>query len=70
MTDHAASGQPSPRLEEVLALLRGKVDSAQQPALEAFVRRYYAGVDPEYLWYPDKDGDGVVCERERERPQR
>ena len=49
MTDHAASGQPSPRLEEVLALLRGKVDSAQQPALEAFVRRYYAGVDPEDL---------------------
>ncbi|MFN8076620.1 MAG: excalibur calcium-binding domain-containing protein [Kineosporiaceae bacterium] len=31
---------------------------------------YYAGVDPEYLWYPDKDGDGVACERERERPQR
>ncbi|TYC19323.1 excalibur calcium-binding domain-containing protein [Micromonospora sp. MP36] len=24
---------------------------------------YYRGVDPEYAWYRDQDGDGVVCER-------
>ncbi|MET9339313.1 thermonuclease family protein [Nonomuraea sp. NPDC003804] len=24
---------------------------------------YRRGVDPEYYWYEDRDGDGVVCER-------
>lgn len=24
---------------------------------------YVRGVDPEYRWYQDRDGDGVVCER-------
>ena len=24
---------------------------------------YYFGVDPEYDWYIDRDGDGIVCER-------
>lgn len=24
---------------------------------------YYAGIDPEYEWYFDRDGDGIVCER-------
>lgn len=24
---------------------------------------YHAGVDPEYAWYRDGDGDGTVCER-------
>lgn len=24
---------------------------------------YRKGVDPEYSWYQDRDGDGVVCER-------
>lgn len=24
---------------------------------------YYAGKDPEYEWYNDRDGDGIVCER-------
>ena len=24
---------------------------------------YVRGVDPEYDWYDDRDGDGVVCER-------
>ncbi|GAB2824691.1 hypothetical protein GCM10022221_23350 [Actinocorallia aurea] len=23
---------------------------------------YYEGTDPEYAWYTDRDGDGVVCE--------
>ena len=23
---------------------------------------YYQGRDPEYAWYRDSDGDGVVCE--------
>ena len=23
---------------------------------------YYSGVDAEYDWYRDRDGDGVVCE--------
>jgi len=24
---------------------------------------YYRGRDPEYAWYQDRDGDGIVCER-------
>ena len=24
---------------------------------------YYKGKDPEYAWYEDRDGDGVVCEK-------
>jgi len=24
---------------------------------------YYRGQDPEYAWYIDRDGDGIVCER-------
>ncbi|MGW0063189.1 thermonuclease family protein [Streptosporangium sandarakinum] len=24
---------------------------------------YRRGVDPEYAWYQDRDGDGLVCER-------
>jgi micrococcal nuclease len=24
---------------------------------------YRAGIDPEYSWYWDRDGDGIVCER-------
>ncbi|WP_066373414.1 thermonuclease family protein [Herbidospora mongoliensis] len=24
---------------------------------------YYKGSDPEYAWYQDRDGDGIVCER-------
>ncbi len=24
---------------------------------------YYRGKDPEYSWYQDRDGDGIVCER-------
>lgn len=24
---------------------------------------YYEGEDPEYDWYRDRDGDGIVCER-------
>lgn len=24
---------------------------------------YYKGIDPEYYWYIDRDGDGKVCER-------
>lgn len=28
---------------------------------------YVAGVDPEYSWYTDKDGDGIACERLGER---
>ena len=23
---------------------------------------YYSGQDPEYAWYDDRDGDGIVCE--------
>jgi micrococcal nuclease len=23
---------------------------------------YYQGQDPEYDWYDDRDGDGIVCE--------
>ncbi|WP_329081474.1 MULTISPECIES: excalibur calcium-binding domain-containing protein [unclassified Streptosporangium] len=27
------------------------------------IRAYRRGTDPEYAWYQDRDGDGVVCER-------
>ena len=32
-------------------------------ALSAGFGNYRAGIDPEYAWYWDRDGDGVVCER-------
>lgn len=32
-------------------------------AIAAGYGPYYNGVDPEYEWYNDRDGDGVVCER-------
>lgn len=32
-------------------------------AIAAGVGPYTRGIDPEYAWYKDADGDGVVCER-------
>lgn len=32
-------------------------------AIAAGFGPYYAGKDPEYAWYQDRDGDGIVCER-------
>jgi hypothetical protein len=32
-------------------------------AIAAGLGPYTQGVDPEYAWYRDGDGDGVVCER-------
>lgn len=32
-------------------------------AIAAGYGPYYAGIDPEYGWYFDRDGDGIVCER-------
>lgn len=34
-----------------------------QEANDAGYGPYTAGVDEEYDWYTDRDGDGVVCER-------
>jgi hypothetical protein len=31
-------------------------------AIDAGYGPYYCGQDPEYDWYRDGDGDGVVCE--------
>ncbi len=31
-------------------------------AIDAGYGPYYRGSDPEYDWYTDADGDGVVCE--------
>lgn len=31
-------------------------------AIDAGYGPYARGVDPEYVWYRDADGDGVVCE--------
>ena len=31
-------------------------------ALDADGGNYLFGIDPEYSWYEDRDGDGVVCE--------
>lgn len=31
-------------------------------AIEADGGNYLFGIDPEYSWYEDRDGDGVVCE--------
>lgn len=38
-----------------------------QQAIAAGYGPYYAGRDPEYVWYPDRDGNGVVCDRKRGR---
>jgi hypothetical protein len=32
-------------------------------AIAAGFGPYVAGIDPEYAWYNDRDGDGIVCER-------
>ncbi|WP_406317255.1 excalibur calcium-binding domain-containing protein [Streptosporangium sp. NBC_01639] len=39
------------------------------PSCEAAVKEgyggpYYRGVHPQYAWYPDKDNDGIACDRE------
>ena len=31
-------------------------------AIAAGYGNYTSGVDPEYAWYQDRDGDGLVCE--------
>ena len=37
------------RIDQVVARIKDRLPAAQQPALEAFVRRYYADVDAEDL---------------------
>lgn len=37
------------RIDQIVARIKDRLPAAQQPALEAFVRRYYADVDAEDL---------------------
>ena len=48
MTAHPESGRAR-QLDDVLALVRSRIASAQAPMLEAFVQRYFGQVDPEDL---------------------
>ena len=51
----ASSAEPHPGLDR-------RFDSCAE-AVAAGYGDYRRGRDPEYLWYDDADGDGVVCER-------
>jgi len=56
--------EPEPAPEEATADQAGtdpRFDTCGE-ALDAGYGEYVRGVDPEYDWYRDGDGDGVVCE--------
>jgi Excalibur calcium-binding domain len=66
----APSGLPSPDLTASRPAPAGPLGSGTDPnftscgeANAAGYGPYRRGVDPEYAWYTDRDGDGVVCER-------
>lgn len=39
-----------------------KFASCAEAKRNGYTKSYTKGVDPEYEWYQDRDGDGVVCE--------
>ena len=39
-----------------------KFASCAEAKRNGYTRSYTRGIDPEYEWYQDRDGDGVVCE--------
>jgi Protein of unknown function (DUF1524)/Excalibur calcium-binding domain len=74
--DTKAPSGSAPTIAPVRASIRSRAPKTQAPApdgkldqrfpfckdLPAGYGPYYRGSDPEYAWYRDSDGDGVVCE--------
>lgn len=62
----SATAKPSPtRTTEAKPKPSTPTDPRFSTCKEAKARGYgpyYKGVDPEYEWYRDRDGDGIVCE--------
>ena len=52
----------SPTPAKTTAVKTDKRYSSCAKAKAAGLGPYYKGKDPEYGWYKDRDGDGVVCE--------
>ncbi len=52
---------PQPKTTESKADTDPRFDTCTE-AKDAGYGPYVKGQDPEYAWYDDRDGDGVVCE--------
>ncbi len=68
-----APGTAAARRERRDAASRSKVRldprfAGCSPARAAGLGPYERGRDPEYVWYPDADGDGVACDEPAGRP--
>ncbi|GIH62207.1 thermonuclease family protein [Microbispora siamensis] len=60
------SPTPSPNPSASPSASNGSLDPKYDTCEDANANGYgpyYRGIDPEYVWYEDRDNDGVVCER-------
>jgi hypothetical protein len=54
-------GKAAREIEAVEAQSEIRYETCRE-AIDADGGNYLFGIDPEYSWYEDRDGDGVVCE--------
>lgn len=58
----APTGIPTPPISST-SQLDPKFTSCAEAMRNGYKKPYVKGVNPEYAWYQDRDGDGVVCEK-------
>lgn len=58
----APTSAPSPSASNSSGSLDPKFASCAEAKRNGYTSSYTRGIDPEYEWYQDRDGDGVVCE--------
>jgi hypothetical protein len=56
------STTPVPSVPQPSRVLDPKFSSCAEAKRNGYTRKYFKGIDPEYYYYRDGDGDGVVCE--------
>jgi septal ring-binding cell division protein DamX len=56
------SPSPSPSASPSTRTLDPRFSSCAEAKRNGYNRKYVRGVDPEYYYYRDGDGDGIVCE--------
>ncbi|WUI00184.1 excalibur calcium-binding domain-containing protein [Spirillospora sp. NBC_00431] len=62
-TPRRSAAKPRPRPRRTTAPTTDRRYPSCAAANRAGHGPYVRGVNPEYRWYQDRDGDGVVCER-------